>query len=175
MAVQFLSFMPGFGFGLAATTLVGQSLVANNPDLAELFGYETNRFATLFIGCMAGPAGGVAGLPDKQRDSLRPHPPAIPVGPVEVGPRGGRIWRESGDTGPLSVLRARGGYVVVFSAKNDAATYLHGRWYREVEVSGVGFEPGLDRLGSFLQQIAENPGGDPEELGGLLSVSHRLT
>ena len=30
-----LSFMPGFGFAVAATTLVGQGLGAGNPDLAE--------------------------------------------------------------------------------------------------------------------------------------------
>lgn len=52
MAIQSLSFMPGFGFGLAATTLVGQSLGARRPEVAELFGYETNRFAALFMGGM---------------------------------------------------------------------------------------------------------------------------
>ncbi|MBC7348022.1 MAG: MATE family efflux transporter [Clostridia bacterium] len=52
MAVQSISFMPGFGFGLAATTLVGQSLGAQKPGLAEFYGYETSRFAAAFMGAM---------------------------------------------------------------------------------------------------------------------------
>jgi putative MATE family efflux protein len=36
-----LSFMPGFGFAIAATTLVGQSLGAGEPGLAERRGYTT--------------------------------------------------------------------------------------------------------------------------------------
>jgi putative MATE family efflux protein len=38
-----LSFMPGFGFALAATTLVGQSLGAGNPDGAQQRGYTAYR------------------------------------------------------------------------------------------------------------------------------------
>lgn len=49
MAVQSISFMPGFGFGLAATTLVGQSLGAQKPKLAERYGYEANIFAAVFM------------------------------------------------------------------------------------------------------------------------------
>lgn len=52
MAVQSISFMPGFGFGLAATTLVGQSLGARKPELAERYGYQTNWFAGLFMGLL---------------------------------------------------------------------------------------------------------------------------
>jgi putative MATE family efflux protein len=36
-----LSFMPGFGFSAAATTLVGQSLGAKEPELAQRRGYTT--------------------------------------------------------------------------------------------------------------------------------------
>lgn len=36
-----LSFMPGFGFGVAGTTLVGQSLGAGEPELAQKRGYTT--------------------------------------------------------------------------------------------------------------------------------------
>ncbi|TDA67507.1 MAG: MATE family efflux transporter [Clostridia bacterium] len=52
MAVQSISFMPGFGFGLAATTLVGQSLGARKPALAERYGYQTNWFAGIFMGLL---------------------------------------------------------------------------------------------------------------------------
>jgi putative MATE family efflux protein len=38
-----LSFMPGFGFAVAATTLVGQSLGARAPDSAERGGYVAYR------------------------------------------------------------------------------------------------------------------------------------
>lgn len=38
-----LSFMPGFGFAVAATTLVGQSLGARAPDAAERGGYVAYR------------------------------------------------------------------------------------------------------------------------------------
>jgi putative MATE family efflux protein len=38
-----LSFMPGFGFALAATTLVGQSLGARDPDGAQQRGYTAYR------------------------------------------------------------------------------------------------------------------------------------
>jgi putative MATE family efflux protein len=43
-----LSFMPGFGFAVAATTLVGQSLGADDPDGAEQLAYTAYRLgATL--------------------------------------------------------------------------------------------------------------------------------
>jgi MATE family multidrug resistance protein len=38
-----LSFMPGFGFALAATTLVGQGLGAEDPDAAQERGYSAFR------------------------------------------------------------------------------------------------------------------------------------
>jgi putative MATE family efflux protein len=40
-----MSFLPGFGFAAAASALVGQSLGANNPHLAERSGWESNRLA----------------------------------------------------------------------------------------------------------------------------------
>jgi len=52
MTVQTMSFMPGFGFGLAATTLVGQALGAKKPDNAERYGYETNKLAMIFMALM---------------------------------------------------------------------------------------------------------------------------
>jgi putative MATE family efflux protein len=45
-----LSFMPGFGFALAATTLVGQSLGAEDPDGAQERGYTSYRMAAGLMG-----------------------------------------------------------------------------------------------------------------------------
>ncbi len=44
----FISLMPCFGFGIAAQTLVGQSLGRNDHHLAHVYGYETARLATIF-------------------------------------------------------------------------------------------------------------------------------
>jgi putative MATE family efflux protein len=44
----FISLMPCFGFGIAAQTLVGQSLGQGNPKLAQIFGYETAKITTVF-------------------------------------------------------------------------------------------------------------------------------
>ncbi|HHW09372.1 MAG TPA: MATE family efflux transporter [Firmicutes bacterium] len=52
MTVQSLSFMPGFGFGVAATTLVGQSLGAKRSEEAAAYGWQTNRYATYFMAAM---------------------------------------------------------------------------------------------------------------------------
>jgi putative MATE family efflux protein len=42
MNVSSLAFMPGFGFGMAATTLVGQSLGAKRKDLAEDYSKQSS-------------------------------------------------------------------------------------------------------------------------------------
>ncbi|NLY10846.1 MAG: MATE family efflux transporter [Firmicutes bacterium] len=47
-----LSYMPGWGFALAATTLVGQSLGANDPDLAEKSGNISARMAFVVMSIM---------------------------------------------------------------------------------------------------------------------------
>lgn len=44
-----LAFMPGFGFGVAATTLVGQGLGAKDPRFAEESGYISQRLAMLVM------------------------------------------------------------------------------------------------------------------------------
>lgn len=44
-----LSFMPGFGFALAATTLVGQSLGAKDPDGAQQRGYAAYRMGAALM------------------------------------------------------------------------------------------------------------------------------
>jgi putative MATE family efflux protein len=45
-----LSFMPGFGFALAATTLVGQGLGARDPDGAQRRGYTAYRMGASLMG-----------------------------------------------------------------------------------------------------------------------------
>ncbi len=44
----FISLMPCFGFGIAAQTLVGQSLGKGSRRLAYAYGYETAKLGTLF-------------------------------------------------------------------------------------------------------------------------------
>jgi putative MATE family efflux protein len=47
-----LSFMPGFGFALAATTLVGQGLGAEDPDAAQQRGYTAYRMCATLMGAV---------------------------------------------------------------------------------------------------------------------------
>ena len=47
-----LSMMPGLAFSVAATTLVGQSLGAGDPDSAERHGWRGTRFAALWMSVM---------------------------------------------------------------------------------------------------------------------------
>ena len=44
--------MPGAGFAVAATTLVGQNLGAERPDEAEKAGYESRRMAVVVMSVM---------------------------------------------------------------------------------------------------------------------------
>lgn len=50
-----LSFLPGFGFGAASSTIVGQRLGAGDPQGAAESGWASNRLAILFMS-----AGGIA-------------------------------------------------------------------------------------------------------------------
>lgn len=52
IVAESISYMPGFGFSMAATTLVGQGLGADNPRLAEQSGYTTWKMAALVMGGM---------------------------------------------------------------------------------------------------------------------------
>lgn len=44
----FISLMPSFGFGIAAQTLVGQSLGKGDVELAHAYGFETAKLGTIF-------------------------------------------------------------------------------------------------------------------------------
>ena len=48
-----ISYMPGFGIAVAATTLVGQNLGANRPEQAEQSAYQSWKLGTMIMGLMA--------------------------------------------------------------------------------------------------------------------------
>lgn len=52
MTVFSISFMPGFGFSMAATTLVGQSLGGGDETLAEQYGWGTNLLGSILMGLL---------------------------------------------------------------------------------------------------------------------------
>ncbi|MEJ5173198.1 MAG: MATE family efflux transporter [Hydrogenothermaceae bacterium] len=52
LRIEGLAFMPGFGFTIAAMTLVGQSLGAKDPQKAEKLALETAKVASVFMGIM---------------------------------------------------------------------------------------------------------------------------
>lgn len=49
LTAESVSYMPGFGFALAATTLVGQFLGAQKPEMSQKSGYEANKLALIFM------------------------------------------------------------------------------------------------------------------------------
>jgi putative MATE family efflux protein len=52
LRAESLSFMPGFGFAVAGTTLVGQGLGAGDPERAERSGYLTFQLAAMLMSAM---------------------------------------------------------------------------------------------------------------------------
>ncbi|MFC6230813.1 MATE family efflux transporter [Paenibacillus allorhizosphaerae] len=47
-----LTFMPGMAFSIAASTLVGQALGAEKPDLAENYGWQVRKIGMIVAGAM---------------------------------------------------------------------------------------------------------------------------
>ena len=54
--VMLVTILPSIGFGLAAATLVGQSLGAGNPGEAYAWGWRVSRFAAVFVAILSVPA-----------------------------------------------------------------------------------------------------------------------
>lgn len=52
MNIVGLSFTPGMGFGMAATSLIGRSLGRKRPDWAETYGWQTQRIGSMVAGGM---------------------------------------------------------------------------------------------------------------------------
>jgi putative MATE family efflux protein len=53
LAIQSLTFNVGFALSIATSALVGQSLGAKRPDLAERSAYVTMRYSLVFMGVIA--------------------------------------------------------------------------------------------------------------------------
>ena len=58
LAIQGLTFNVGFALSVATTALVGQSLGAQRPDLAERAAYVTMRYSLVFMLVLGGDADG---------------------------------------------------------------------------------------------------------------------
>jgi putative MATE family efflux protein len=88
--VESLSFMPGFGLSMASTTLVGQSLGAKKPELAERSIHTAMRFALLVMGAVGvafalwGPA--IASLFGSTPEVLALAGSAVRIGALEQLP-----------------------------------------------------------------------------------------
>lgn len=52
MSIYSISWMPVWGFAIAATTLVGQSMGAKKPDLAEVYGWSILKMGMVIIMCL---------------------------------------------------------------------------------------------------------------------------
>jgi putative MATE family efflux protein len=52
LAIEAISFMPGYGIAVAAATMVGQNLGAGRPGDARLSAYEANRLAVILMAGM---------------------------------------------------------------------------------------------------------------------------
>ncbi len=52
LSIESLSFLPGYGFAIAAATMVGQSIGAGKYTRAKLENWEANRLATVIMACM---------------------------------------------------------------------------------------------------------------------------
>jgi putative MATE family efflux protein len=81
--VMLVTILPSIGFGLAAATLVGQSLGAGDPDEAYEWGWRVARFAAIFVAVLTIPAlvtPGLVLMPFLQDPAAR----EIATGPLRI-------------------------------------------------------------------------------------------
>ncbi len=52
VSAESMSFMPGYGFSVAASSLVGQNLGANKKKLAEVSARESVKYSIILMGCL---------------------------------------------------------------------------------------------------------------------------
>ena len=84
MRVEEFAFMPSFGFGIAATTLVGQSLGAKKPDLAKKSGYLIQRYCVITMVTL----GLIIFIFSRQLIGIFVQDPEV----IRIGSMGLRIW-----------------------------------------------------------------------------------
>ncbi len=84
MRVEQLAFMPSFGFGVSATTLVGQSLGAQRPDLATRAGYLVQRYCVVTMVIL----GAITFVFSRQLIGIFVQDPEI----IRIGALGLKIW-----------------------------------------------------------------------------------
>jgi putative MATE family efflux protein len=121
MRVENFAFMPSFGFGVAATILVGQSLGAKKPDLAKRAGYLAQRYCIAAMVCL----GLVTFIFARQLIGLFTNDSEV----MKIGTLGLRIWalampgmatnqtfagglRGAGDTRWVFILNAVGMWIM---------------------------------------------------------------
>jgi len=84
MRVEEFAFMPSFGFGVAATALVGQFLGAKKPDLAKRAGYLAQRYCVAVMVCL----GLITFIFSRQLIGIFTDDPEV----IRIGAMGLRIW-----------------------------------------------------------------------------------
>jgi putative MATE family efflux protein len=84
MRVEEFAFMPSFGFGIAATALVGQSLGAKKPDLARKAGYLIQRYCLITMVTL----GVIIFILSRQLIGIFVDDPEV----IRIGAMGLRIW-----------------------------------------------------------------------------------
>ena len=84
MRVEEFAFMPSFGFGVAATALVGQALGAKKPDLAEKSGYLIQRYCIIIMVTL----GIITFALSRQLIGIFISDPEV----IEIGSMGLKIW-----------------------------------------------------------------------------------
>ena len=84
MRVEEFAFMPSFGFGMAATTMVGQLLGAKEPDLAKRAGYLIQRYCVIIMVLL----GSITFIFSRQLIGIFIDDPEV----INIGALGLRIW-----------------------------------------------------------------------------------